>query len=364
MNALQGVFVRYIGRQYLIRFIGFLAFFVVILQMLDLLNNSDAILAPQGAGASSVATYIALRAPQILSQFAPFAALLGIVVTLAVLNHTSEITIMRAAGMSVHRVLFPLGVVCFFVALGHFLFHETVVVDTTEKLAYWEANDYAIDLPPDEGTRTDVRLDFGNEFIRAQSAARIGDSVVRLTDVVINEMDADGLVTAIVEAKIALFSGGAWRLFDVTDYDVASLRTVFSDNRAWETRLDPELVFALSVQPDRTPLPELQRKIAQLKADDEDARAATTTMMSRFSKPLSTLVMPLLGAIAGFGVARQGAQLTRAIAGAGLGFGYFVIENMSLALGKLGVIPAFFGAFFPFALFLVVGFTILLTMEA
>ncbi len=363
MNNLQGVFVSYIGRQYLIRFLGFLAFFVLILQMLDLLNSSDAILAPEGAGAGSVATYIALRAPQIVSQFAPFAALLGIVVTLAVLNHTSEITIMRAAGMSVHRVLFPLGVVCALIALGHFLFHETVVVDTTEKLAYWEANDYALDLPPDEGTRTNIRLDFENEFIRAGSAARIGDSVVRLTDVVINTMDANGLVVAIAESRIAHYSDGAWRLFDVTDYDVDGLKSVVTDNRVWETRLDPELLFALSVQPDRTPLAELRRKISQLRADNEDTRAATTTLLSRISKPLSTLVMPLLGAIAGFGVARQGAQLTRAIAGAGLGFGYFVIENMALALGKLGVIPAFLGAFFPFALFMVVGFAILLTME-
>jgi lipopolysaccharide export system permease protein len=79
---------------------------------------------------------------------------------------------------------------------------------------------------------------------------------------------------------------------------------------------------------------------------------------------MATLVMPLLGAIAGFGVARQGNQLVRASAGAALGFVYFVAENLMLAVGKLGVVPPMLGAFFPFAMFLIIGFAILLAMES
>ena len=362
MKPIHGVFINYVGRQFLIRFVGFLAFFTIILQMLDMLNNSDALLAPDGAGFDSIVKYISLRAPQIISQFAPFAALLAVVVTLAVLNHTSEVTIMRAAGMSVHRVLFPIGFVCFLIAAAHFVFHETTVVSSTEKLAYWEANEFAVDLPPDQGTRTDVRLTMDNEFIRAGSAARIGETV-RLNNVTINRLDAQGLITSVIEAKSALFINNAWRLFGVTNHDGLQLTTTQEDNVEWPTSLDPELLFALSINPDRTSLRDLSRQIAQLQKDNADTRAETTSMLARFSKPLSTLVMPLLGAIAGFGVARQGAQLARAAVGAALGFGYFVFENLALALGKLGVIPAMLGAFFPFALFMVVGFAILLAME-
>jgi lipopolysaccharide export system permease protein len=88
-----------------------------------------------------------------------------------------------------------------------------------------------------------------------------------------------------------------------------------------------------------------------------------TSLLSRLSRPMGTLVMPLLGAIAGFGVSRQGNQLARASLGAALGFGYFVAENLMLALGKLGVVPPMIGAFFPFSMALVVGFSILLAME-
>ena len=140
MNQAREIFTLYVSRQFVVRFLGLLAFFVLILQMLDLLNQSGEIMAAEGADFSSILRYIQLRSPEIASQFTPFAALLGIVLTLAGLNHTSEITIMRAAGMSVHRVLFPLGFSCAIIACLHFAFHELVTVPSSEKLDYWTSN--------------------------------------------------------------------------------------------------------------------------------------------------------------------------------------------------------------------------------
>ncbi len=358
----RGTFVRYVGRQYAVRFIALLAFFVIVLQMLDLLNQSERIIEPAGAGWHSIVRYCLLRAPEIASQFAPFAALLAVVVTLSMLNISNEITVMRAAGMSVHRVLFPIGAVCGAIAFAHFVFHETIVIESTEKLAYWEANNFQVDLEPDSGTRANVRVAIDNEYVSVGSAAKI-DGGVYLKDVTISSLSPTGLIEGAIEANAARFADGRWRLFDVRRFDVATLQVVRESGFDWATSLNPELLFALSLNPDRTALPELWSKIRQLRADGADARAATTSMLARFSKPLATLVMPLLGAIAGFGVRRQGAQLQRAVLGSTLGFSYFVGENMMLALGKLGVAPAMLGAFFPFALFMVVGFSILLAME-
>lgn len=361
--AMSGVFTRYVGLQFLIRFAGLLVFFVIVLQMLDLLNRSSDIMAAEGAGWGSMARYISLRAPQIASQFAPFAALLAVVATLSTLNLRSEVTVMRAAGMSVHRVLFPIGFVCAGVAAAHFAFHETVVVPASAKLDYWEANDYAPEASVDGGVRADLRLVFGGEFIRAESAARL-EGAVRLRGVTIDAFGPDGLIARKTAARSARYEDGAWRLFDATVYDAGALEARQEATADWPTALDPDLLFALSLNPDRTPLAELAAKIGQLRADGTDARAATTSFLSRFSKPAATLVMPLLGAIAGFGVRRQGNQLTRASIGAAMGFSYFVVENMMLALGKLGVAPAMFGAFLPFALFMALGFAIILAMES
>ncbi|MGE0409499.1 MAG: LPS export ABC transporter permease LptG [Amphiplicatus sp.] len=362
MSAANGVFPRYVGLQFILRFLALLAFFVIVLQMLDLLNESKTIMAPDGAGWRSLVKYMSLRAPQIVSQFTPFAALLAVVVTLSMLNIRNEITVMRAAGMSVHRVLFPIGCVCAAIAFAHFAFQEAVVIKATERLDYWAVNDYATDLPQDTDTRTNVRLAQDGAFLHADSAARVGNGVW-LNGVTIDFLTPAGLIEGASEARAARYEEGRWRLFDVRSFDVGTLAVTREASRDWLTTLDPELLFALSLNPDRTPLAELWRKIGQLRADGADARGATTSFLSRFSRPLATLAMPLLGAVAGFGVRRQGAQLQRAVIGAALGFSYFVIENLMLALGKLGAAPAMLGAFFPLALFLVVGFSLLLAME-
>ncbi len=363
MKALDGVFIRYVGRLFAIRFLGLLAFFVIILQMLDLLNRSEAIMAADGATSESILRYVALRAPQIASQFTPFAALLAIVVTLAGLNLTSEIVIMRAAGMSVHRVLAPLGVACASVALAHFAFHELVVVKASSRLAYWEANDFTVGLKENSATRTNIRVTFDGEIVTAASAARTPDGV-RLRDVVIYKLDEIGLVRSVTEASSAFHGEEGWRLYNVSEAAGATASSVERASRVWATALNPELLFALTLNPDRSSIPAIVRQIGQLGRDGADTRAATTSLLSRFSRPMSTLLMPLLGAIAGFGVSRQGNQLVRATVGATLGFVYFVSENMMLAVGKLGVVPPMLGAFFPFALFLVVGFALLLAMES
>ncbi len=361
MMGLDGAFTRYVGQLFVVRFAGFLLFFVIVLQMLDLLNRSEAINAAAGAGTESIVRYVSLRAPQIASQFAPFAALLAIVVTLSSLNLSSEIVVMRAAGMSIHRVLRPIGAACLAVALAHFIFHETVVVDAAAELEYWEANKFEVGLKHDASTRTNLRLHLDQEIVSAASAARTSEGV-RLSNVVIYDLDAGGLAQSVIEARAALFGADGWRLIDARAPGPDRAGKLVA-SMPWATTLNPETLFALSLNPDRAGMATLARQIGQLSRDGADTGAATTTLLSRFSKPMATLVMPLLGAIAGFGVGRQGNQLVRAAAGGALGFLYFVAENLMLAIGKLGAVPPMLGAFFPFALFLVVGFAILLSME-
>ena len=83
----------------------------------------------------------------------------------------------------------------------------------------------------------------------------------------------------------------------------------------------------------------------------------------KLSGPLSALLMPLLGAVAAFGLARSGQLLIRAIIGMALGFTYFVIDNAALALGNFGGYPPLIAAWAPFLLFLLVGEAVLIRTE-
>jgi lipopolysaccharide export system permease protein len=83
----------------------------------------------------------------------------------------------------------------------------------------------------------------------------------------------------------------------------------------------------------------------------------------KISGPLSIVLMPLLAAVAAFGLARSGQVLVRACIGMALGFAYFVSDNFSLAMGNVGAYPPLLAAWAPFLLFLLVGELVLIRSE-
>src|SRR5438045_1111234 len=93
---------------------------------------------------------------------------------------------------------------------------------------------------------------------------------------------------------------------------------------------------------------------------DGEPRAGVEHMIAG---PLSTLLMPLLAAVAAFGLARSGQVLLRAVIGMALGFTYFVVDNFSLAMGNAGTYPPVIAAWAPFLLFLLIGETVLIRTE-
>ena len=98
-----------------------------------------------------------------------------------------------------------------------------------------------------------------------------------------------------------------------------------------------------------------EERIAELDAGgrpDDEARAG---LAHKIAGPLSTLLMPLLAAVAAFGLARSGQVLLRAVVGMALGFAYFVVDNFSLAMGNAGTYPPLIAAWAPFLLFLLIG---------
>ena len=87
---------RYMVKMHLSRFFGVLIGLTVVLQMLDLLATADNVMAADGATWVSIVSYVSMRMPQLINQFVPFAALIATLLTLATLNQSSEITVMKA----------------------------------------------------------------------------------------------------------------------------------------------------------------------------------------------------------------------------------------------------------------------------
>ncbi|MFT3966379.1 MAG: LPS export ABC transporter permease LptG [Sphingobium sp.] len=350
----------YMGKTFLTRCLAMLAMLVLVLQVLDLLSEAGTVLAHAGNGEGALWRYVSLRAPQITATFLPFAVLLGTLITLTTLNANSEVISMKAAGLSAHQILAPLVLVAAVIAVISFSFNERIVVRSTATLAAWEAAGFG-EIPPDSGVKSNVWVRDGEDLIHANFIVGRGNAV-SLRGVTIYER-ANGNLIATVEAPRGRREGRAWRLDGARRFDVARGNvqpigsiTVFPDVR-------PDQFTLAHVDAESLSYWELGEAIAELKAAGRPTAELEGARWHKIAGPLSTLLMPLLGAVAAFGVARSGKLFVRAVIGMALGFGFFVADNFALAMGDLGAYPPFLAAWAPFMLFLLVGETVLIYTE-
>jgi lipopolysaccharide export system permease protein len=127
--------------------------------------------------------------------------------------------------------------------------------------------------------------------------------------------------------------------------------------------ITPAQLTLAKVDPNELDYWTLKQRIGELESAGRPTDEARAGLAHKISGPLSTLLMPLLAAVAAFGLARSGQVLLRAAVGMALGFAYFVADNFSLAMGNAGAYPPMIAAWAPFFLFLLIGETVLVRTE-
>lgn len=352
----------YLARIFAVRYIVILAGLIATLQMLDLLAKSEEILAGDGAVYADLWRYVTLRSPHLISLFSPFVALLASILTLSVLNVHSEIIIMKAAGWSAFRIIIPLMAVSLLIGAINFVFSETVTVHARGELRNWEANGFDANIPPAPDSVYDTWVTDGENLVKAESASRNG-SILLLDQVTQYIRDPQKNITNIVKADFAVHRDEGWKLYGVKDFDVNTLEIKELENLEWITTIPPERFISLAIVADQVNLPRLRRAINQLQSEGHDTDNLDTMLQQKYVSPLSTLLMPLLAGLAAFGLHRGGNLLARILITLSLGFGFFVVNNLFIALGQYGAVPPLVAAWLPFALFGLAGVSFILVTE-
>lgn len=351
---------RYTARMFLIRAFAFLAGLTLVLMTLDLLGESSRILAVEGNGDAELWKYVGLRVPQIIALFLPFAVLLAALLTFMTLNQNSEITVFKAAGISAHQILAPLILAGLAVAVLNFAFNEHFLVRANAELDRWKGADYARNIPERTSGRN-VWVRSGNDLWFAADVSGVGPAT-RLRDVTVYDREADQLIR-ILRAVEARPTARGWQLTGARRFDVGSGRQESLPKLDLISAAEPQQFTTQGVNADHLPFWQLAPAIAALDEAGKPTDQLVAKLHHKISGPLSAALMPLLGAVAAFGLARSGKLFVRAVAGLLLGFSFFVVDNFAMAMGDFGSYPAWAAAWAPFLLFLLVGEAVLFRTE-
>jgi lipopolysaccharide export system permease protein len=345
---------------FLIRSAAFLIGLIVILESLDLLGESGRILAAAGNGEAELWTYVTLRVPQLVQLFLPFSVLLATLVTLATLNQNSEVVIFKAAGISAHQILAPLFIASLGIAGINFLFNERITTRANQTLTAWKAADYAR-VPATAKPIAESWVRGGDDLFRAARVTGSGADT-RLGGITIYDR-ADNKLVRVVIADSARPVTGGWQLSGARVFDVARGTLGPAGPLAFPSAVVPRQFTTTTIDAAFLPLWELWPRIAEQRAAGKPVDTLIAAAWHKVSGPLSTVLMPLLGAVAAFGLARSGRLFVRAVIGMFLGFAFFVADNFMLAMGNFGTVPPLMAAWAPFLLFLLIGEAVLIRTE-
>ena len=351
----------YLAKMFSLRILAVLVMLVLVLMMLDLLSTSGEILAVEGNSEADLWVYASLRVPLLIQRFLPYSVLLATIITLVTLNQNSEVIAMKASGLSAHQVLAPLILTALIVAIASFGFNERIVTRSAAELNVWEKSEFGA-LPTAEKASGIVYLVDGPDILTARSYEG-GGPAPTLRDVTFYRRSPSGEITQQIDATIALRGREGWAMQSPRVLTVGTASVSEPTEVIVAPGITPQQIELATVDAAAQPFWQLDDSIAAYRAAGRDSDELEANYWHKISGPLSAVLMSLLGAVAGFGLARSGQLFVRAMIGMALGFAYFVIDNAALAMGNFGGYPPFLAAWAPFFLFLLIGETVLVRTE-
>ncbi|MDP2226694.1 MAG: LPS export ABC transporter permease LptG [Moraxellaceae bacterium] len=265
--------------------------------------------------------YIVLTAPRRAYDLLPIAALVGGIVGLGMLANHSELTVMRAAGVSIRRLVWwVLKPALLLVLLGLVL--GQWVVPQAEQLAEARRAE-AMGRELQAGYLRSYWHREGDDILRIGRVAPGG----HLQEVSLYHFAPDGRLLAARRALTASFADGHWQLQDVTATVLAPDGTASvtqAETQAWNSRLTPEFLRLVTLRPEYLSLSRLHEYAGYLRDQGLNAEVYFLEFWKKALAPLATISMVLIACSFIFGPLRSVTMGLRILAGifAGLLFRY------------------------------------------
>jgi lipopolysaccharide export system permease protein len=266
---------------------------------------------------------VALILPRYTFELFPIATLLGSMIGLGSLASHSELIAMRAAGVSVARIL---GAVLKtgFLLLLLVLFIGEYLAPRSEQYAQrmkLEALSDQVSLK----TRHGFWSRNGKSFINVRQILPDG----RLADVYIYDYDDQRRLQRILRAQTAFYRDEQWELQGVRETRFSSDRVTAERHHQldWHSLLEPTVLDVVAVKPQMLPAWDLWRYVEFLKSNGQDASTFEVAFWSKLASPLVTLVMLFLSIPFVFGPLRSVGIGQRVFTGAIIGILFYLLNR-------------------------------------
>jgi len=340
MRILDVYIAKILFRHILVTIVVLLGLFVFV-TFIDELGDLD-----KGQyGITQIVQYTILGIPKTLYEVFPMAALIGSILGLSVLAKSSELIVMRAAGVSVQRIVGSVLKVGVVLALFAMLMGEIISPFTETKAQKIRNESIQTNIGKESNTGVWMRDD--NTYVN------IGEVLPDLTllQLKIFEFDTGNALRflSIAEQGQYLQDTQRWVLQGLKRTMIGDESSAADEVTAayWSTVVSPEILRVFMIQPDQLSVWQLSRYINHLQSNKQDTASYELAYWSKLVTPFATAVMLILAVPFVFKEARSGSLGRSLFSGIMIGLGFFILNRAFTYFVPLFSIPPFLGAVLP-----------------
>lgn len=287
--------------------------------------------------------YVLLRTPQQMYELFPMIALLGTMLGLGALANSSELIVIRAAGVTTWQLVGSIMKTAMLLMLLALFIGEVVAPPSIQyaKLKRVKALAAEISLNTDYG----LWARDGHTYINVRRVETDG----RLTGITLYTFDDLNELKGVTQAAKATHDGNNWVLSGVTDTVLAKdgIKVKRQRNMTWATLLNPSIVKVVSVAPENLAIWNLDSYIDYLKDNGLDTSRYQLSFWNKVFMPVTIGAMVMIAIPFVLGSLRHTGIGQRIFIGFLGGLIFYLINRLSGQVGIVYGVPAVLSAGLP-----------------
>lgn len=336
---------RYILKSVLVIFLSCIFVFLFMYIIIDILSHLEDILKQQTNIQLLIQYYLSYM-PIMFVQVAPFACLLSTLYAFGKLTHENEIIAMRSSGLSVFQISKTVIIMGLLMSLSVFWISDRLV---PQSLALSERTKLQMeDGKKIKEKRQEIivnlaiyglknRLFFINKF---NSEANTMEGITIL------EHDEEQNITRKIVANRGAYVDGLWKFYQSITYNFDRNGQVIEEPQFLEEEVmaipeSPDDFMRQRQRPELMTIAQLQDYIWRLSKSGATTviRNFKIDLYQRFTAPFINLVIILLGIPFALKMRKRSTGISSIGISILVGFLYYVLDAVSIALGKGGILP-------------------------
>ena len=308
--------------------------------------------------------YLFYKIPSVMfTMTLPFSVLLATLLTLGTLSRHSEITAMKAGGISLYRIVTPVLLLAILFASISFLGNEYLVPYANQKTQY--ILDVKVRKENPASSFKNYKIWYhGNHQIFNIQLLDSGKKV--LEGFTLYQLDDQFRCIQRIDAQKVRWADGKWTFLNGTVRDFSedgSIRITPFKEKEFPLRETWESFQRIERRSEEMSYTELATYVRKIRSAGYDSTRYVVDLQAKLSFPFLSLVMVLIGIPFALKTGRSGGVALNIGISVLIGFAFGVTFYVFLSFGKSGVLPPLVSAWTPTVVFALAGMFTLMSVR-